>query len=199
MHLTLVDNLVLTDRRNLGALDIHPHLGLTSLAAVAQRDGHRVTIVDPKRAVRFGMVLYDESLYEKVAALLLADSPDAVGFTTLGCSFIFALRVAGYLKQAEPDLPILLGGPHATILDRPIMERFTAFDVLVRHEAEETLPAVLDGLDRRSFESVPGVTWRTRPGGCDVRTSPGAPMVGNLDELPIPAYELYPVADLGLP
>ena len=68
---------------------------------------------------------YDETLYARVASELLASGlPDMVGFTTLGCSFLFALNVAAVLKRSEPELPILLGGPHATMLHRQILERF---------------------------------------------------------------------------
>src|SRR6266567_4060836 len=161
MRLLLVDNLVLPDRDDLDALDVHPHLGLISLAAVAERVGHKVTIFDPKRCVRSGALPYDDSLHRRFATLLLDANPDAAGFTTLGCSFLFALKVARFLKTARPRLPILLGGPHATILHREIIERYPDFDVIVRHEAEETLPCVLESLDSREFGAIPGVTWRS--------------------------------------
>src|SRR3954452_4586632 len=142
MRLTLVDNLVLPHERDLQLLDTHPHLGLLSLGAVAGAAGHETTIYDPKRLIRSGALPYDEHLYERVAAALLADGPDSVGFTTLGCSFLFVLGVGRELARTAPDLPLLLGGPHATMLARPILERYDPFDVVVRHEAERTLPGV---------------------------------------------------------
>ena len=54
MRLVLVDNFVLPDGLDPSLFDVHPHLGLISIAAVAQRGGHEVTIYDPKREVRFG-------------------------------------------------------------------------------------------------------------------------------------------------
>jgi len=195
MRLTLVDNLVLPAERDLHLLDVHPHLGLLSLAAVAVADGHQVTIYDPKRQVRNGDLPYDETLYEAAADRILIGQPDVVGFTTLGCSFLFALGVGRIIKRRAPELPLLLGGPHATMLARPILERYTAFDVVVRHEAEETLPAVLAGLATMKFVDVPGVSWRTRGG---VKETPGSPRIENLDTLPALDYELYPMQDLGL-
>ena len=197
MKLLLVDNLVMPAEGSLALLDVHPHLGLLSLAAVAGADGHDVGIYDPKRQIRSGALSYDSDLYQRAADELLGERPDAVGFTTLGCSFLFALNVAALIKRREPDLPILLGGPHATMLHRPILERFDAFDVIVRYEAEETLPAVLGHMDSRRFEHIPGVSWRSSPGG-SVLTSPGKPSIDDLDRLPFLDYEHYPVADLGL-
>lgn len=196
MKLLLVDNLVMPEEGSLDLLDVHPHLGLLSLAAVAEADGHRVRIYDPKRSIRWGRLPYDATLYDRVARELLDERADAIGFTTLGCSFLFALNVAAIVKRREPDLPILLGGPHATMLDRQILERFRQFDVVVRHEAEATLPAVLAALEPRGFDGIAGVSWRVGSGR--LRVNPGRPKVDDLDTLPFLSYDHYPVADLGL-
>ena len=196
MRLTLVDNLVMPEEGDTALLDVHPHLGLLALAASAARDGVRTSIYDPKRLLRSGVLRYDEALYDRAAASILAQSPEAVGFTTLGCSFLFAINVAARLRRAEPDLPILLGGPHATMLDRPILERFPQFDLVVRHEADDIFPSVLRALPDRAFAKIPGLSWRDVDGG--FRMSEGKPKVADLDSLPLLDYDLYPIADLGL-
>lgn len=199
MKLTLVDNLVFPVGRRYSDFDVHPNIGLASLAAVVRSEGHDVRIVDPKREVKDGRLHVGQDLYREAAEALLLDAPDAVGFTTLGCSFIFTARVAEHLKRLEPDLPILLGGPHATVLDRIIMDAFDAFDVVVRHEAEETVNPVLAALDRRQFADIPGITYRTGRTALGIRSNPGAPKIEDLDTLPFPAYDLYPVEHLELP
>src|SRR6185295_2426214 len=189
MKVVLVDNLVMPEDGSLELLDVHPHLGLLSLAAVAELDGHTVQITDPKRLIRSGQLSYDSQLYERAAGELLSQQPDVVGFTALGCSFLFALNVAALLKAREPELPILLGGPHATMLHRQILERFPQFDVIVRYEADEIFPAVLKNLEARSFAGIAGLSWR----GPDLYFNAGAPKVENLDSLPILNYDHYPV------
>jgi len=196
MRIVLVDNLVMPEAGALDMLDVHPHLGLLSLAAVAEADGHAVNIYDPKRLLRQGRLPYDATLYELVAQDLLALAPGAVGFTTLGCSFLFALNTAAALKRREPELPILLGGPHATMLHREILERFVQFDAVVRYEADETFPAVLAGLEQRRFDTIPGISWRG-PGGA-LHATDGKPKVEDLDRLPLLDYDHYPIAELGL-
>jgi len=184
------------EEHSLELLDVHPHLGLLSLAAVAERDGYMVQIYDPKRLIRSGALSYDETVYDRAAQSLLSQRPHAVGFTALGCSFLFALNVAARLKRQEPDLPILLGGPHATMLHREILERFTEFDVIVRYEADEILSDVLANLESRDFATIPGVSWRAT--GSQLKFNPGAPKVENLDTLPLLNYDYYPVAELDL-
>jgi len=195
MRVLLADNLVMPEEGSLALLDVHPHLGLLSLAAVAESDGHAVKIYDPKRLIKWGRLPYDSTLYERAAREILAERPQAVGFTALGCSFLFALNVAALLKASEPDLPVLLGGPHATMLHRQILERFEQFDAVVRYEADETFPAVLDNLERRSFEGIPGLSWR---GAGGLHFNAGSPKVEDLDRLPLADYEHYPVEELGL-
>src|SRR5215510_15148866 len=99
MKLVLVDNLVMPEEGSLDFLDVHPHLGLLALAAVAESSSHTVRIIDPKRLIKSGKLKYDPTLYESAAREVLDQSPDAVGFTTLGCSFLFALNVAALLKD----------------------------------------------------------------------------------------------------
>jgi radical SAM superfamily enzyme YgiQ (UPF0313 family) len=196
VRLTLVDNLVMPEEGDLAMLDVHPHLGLLALAAAAETDGHAVQIYDPKRLLRSGELRYDETLYARAAKTILAQRPEAVGFTTLGCSFLFAINVAALLRREEPDLPILLGGPHATMLDRPILERFPQFDLIVRHEADEIFTGVLRALPDRHFISVPGLSWRDTRGRFQM--TPGKPKVEDLDRLPLLRYDHYPIAELGL-
>jgi radical SAM superfamily enzyme YgiQ (UPF0313 family) len=197
MKVVLVDNLVMPDEGSLAFLDVHPHLGLLALAAVAEPHGHAVQIVDPKRLIKSGQLSYDSTLYDRVAQELLDQRPDVVGFTALGCSFLFALNVAALLKAREPELPILLGGPHATMLHRQILERFPQFDIIVRYEADEIFPAILENIDSRSFAGVPGLSWRGAR-ETDLHFNLGAPKVENLDSLPFTNYDHYPVASLDL-
>jgi radical SAM superfamily enzyme YgiQ (UPF0313 family) len=196
VRLTLIDNLVMPEEGDLALLDVHPHLGLLALAAAAETDGHAVRIYDPKRLLRSGELRYDDTLYERAAKTILAQRPEAVGFTTLGCSFLFAINVAALLRREEPDLPILLGGPHATMLDQPILERFPQFDLIVRHEADEIFTCVLRALPDRHFISVPGLSWRDTKG--QFKMTPGKPKVEDLDRLPLLPYDHYPIAELGL-
>ncbi len=195
MKLVLVDNLILPDEGSLATLDVHPHLGLLALAAAAEMQGHEVEIVDPKHLVRNGRLRYDEAVYESFAGLLLARSPEAVGFTALGCSFLFAASVAEVLKRREPELPLLLGGPHASLLDRAILERYPQFDVIARHESDRIIGPLLDALPARRFEPIPGLTWRERSA---LRRTEGKPIVDDLDSLPLLDYDHYPIADLAL-
>ena len=195
MRVAFVDNLLFEDAGGIRRYILQPHLGLISLIAVLERAGHTGLLYDPKVEVGRGALAVDEELYRRIAAQILELKPDVVGFTSLGCNFICTAKTAAYIRQWQPDLPILLGGPHATVLDRSVLEHFPQFDVIVRNEGENTILPALEGLRRGRFEGIPGVTWRDGP---VIRSNPGEPNIADLDTLPMPAYHHYPVRELGL-
>jgi radical SAM superfamily enzyme YgiQ (UPF0313 family) len=194
MRVVLVDNLMTEHNGTRVEGVLQPHLGLISLLAVVRSAGHEGRLYDPKLAVADGRVALEKGLYRKLAREILEYDPDVVGFTSLGCNFICTLKVAQAVRALEPGVPILLGGPHATILDRAILERYQAFDVIVRHEAENTLLSVLGALDdRTNLTRIPGITFRD---GDYVYANPGTPLIECLDTLPMPSYEDHPIERL---
>lgn len=195
MRIQFSDNLLIDQSSGSPPFDMQPHLGLLSLIAMAESGGHEGRLYNPKLELARGTLALDESLYASIAAGLLRESPDVVGLTSLGCNFICTLKVASYIKQARPEVPIILGGPHATILDRQILEHFPQFDVIVRNEAELVLLPLLDALQRDRLDTVPGVTFRGVKG---VITNPAAPLIEDVDGLPWPAYAHHPIHELPL-
>lgn len=196
MRILFIDNLLFEGDLHHPRFDLQPHLGLMSLVSVARSGGHEASIYDPKRLLALGELSLSEGLYEAMAEQILVLGADVVGFTALGCNFQCVVRVALRLRERKPDLPILLGGPHASILHEEILTRFDVFSVVVRHEAEETLLPVLDALYSKELNHIPGVSYRNPRG--EVICNPGRPAIGNLNQLPIPAYDAYPLKTLGL-
>jgi radical SAM superfamily enzyme YgiQ (UPF0313 family) len=80
--------------------------------------------------------------------------------------------------------------------DREILDRFSSFDLVVRSEAEQTLPPLLDRLPGMDIADLPGVSYRNRYG--EVICNPGNPIIEVLDELPVPSYDCYPIRELEL-
>ena len=92
-------------------------------------------------------------------------------------------------KKACPDALVAVGGPHATFMDREILEQEAAVDVVVRGEGEQTLLEIAQNVaDSKSLKKVDGITIRRD--GQIVRNSDRT-FIHNLDELPYPAYEYF--------
>ena len=196
MRVVLVDNLLIEQNGDRVETVLQPHLGLISLLAVLERAGHDCALYDPKLALAEGQLSLESGLYAAIARHILELRPDVVGLTSLGCNFICTLRVALHLRELKPGLKLMLGGPHATILDRAILARYPVFDVILRHEAEHTLPAVLENLQSGKLDGIPGISYRAEG---RVVANAGAPLIEDLDLLPTPAYRHYPIDRLRLP
>ena len=205
MKILFVDNLLLKQENSIREMELQPHLGLISLIAVLRKEGYDAGLYDPKLAIARGDLHIDEDLYRHIATALLLQEPDVLGFTSLGCNFICTLKIAGYVRRQRPALPILLGGPHATVLHREIMTAFTEFDVIVRNEAEGKIVAVVRalpgvgptkaGLSTGALHQIEGVTFRDND---TIIATSGATTIKDLSTLPFPAYDAYPIPRLHL-
>jgi radical SAM superfamily enzyme YgiQ (UPF0313 family) len=110
----------------------------------------------------------------------------AVGFS---CDFENLSTVedlSAFIKE-QYGWPVLVGGPQAVALDQDFFER-SGCDYVVRGEAEETLPQLLDYVlrGRGDREKIKGISWWSPENGL-MRVADREP-IADLDLLPMPAY-----------
>jgi radical SAM superfamily enzyme YgiQ (UPF0313 family) len=157
-------------------------IGLACLAAVVEKRGYAVKIVDCSPLD----MDFDEMKLEVVSF-----EPDIIGITSLTATFSSALQAAHVLKESCPEAFTVLGGPHATIMSVDIINENVDVDIVVRGEGEETLLELADCVaEERKFDQVAGITFRKN--GKTIQT-PDRPFIQNLDKLPYPAYHLLPL------
>ena len=168
-----------------------PQLGLLALAGVLDGRGTRPSIVN-LNSCYYDYLASGRSGVDDFAAwaadMVLSTQADVFGFSSLCSSYPTTLRIADWVKRSRPDCAIVFGGPQASVVDIRTLQTFPFVDYVLRGEADETLPLFLDELsDRRHFASIPGLTWRSPFG--PVRNV-NAPVIQNLDALPLPAFHL---------
>lgn len=154
-------------------------LCLLSVATPLLQAGFRVTIID-------GAVIPN---YEDAVA---REAQDALAFGVsmlTGPSIRTAIKVCQQVKELRPDLPIILGGWHPSLLpEQTLAAEFV--DILVRGQGELALLDVVKRIaERKSLEGVCGVSWK-----CDrqIIHEPERP-VENVNHLPTPAYHLVDI------
>jgi len=172
-------------------------VGILSLAAVLETQGLKPEVVDLNRV--YYEWLQDsnrgqckpETDFCRFAGAWFADRHfDFFGLSTVCSSYPLTIRIAAELKRLHPQSAIGLGGPQASVVDVSTMRAYPFIDLVVRGEAEQSLPALLDALAARSsFAAVPGITFRQ---GGEVLRTPDAPLILDLDSLPFPAFHLHP-------
>lgn len=167
-------------KRFAGVENAIPSLGLAYLAAVAERKGHEVRILD----CTIG------GDWETIAAVGRDFQPGAVGVTAKTPSFANAVKTAEILRAIVPNALFAVGGSHPTAMPEHAMAA-KAFDYLVIGEGEETFVELLDYADNRSGtpETIPGLAFLKD--GKPFFSPPRAP-IDNLDSLPFPARHLLP-------
>jgi radical SAM superfamily enzyme YgiQ (UPF0313 family) len=155
-------------------------LGLLYLAGYLREHGHQVAIFD-------GTFAADETAFENA---LREAVPDVVGITILLPTRETALKLAR--SASEFGATVIVGGPDPTRAPAEYLAH-PEVDIVVHHEGEETLAALLELADRGRL--VPdvlalelGIAFRNQPG--QPVTNPPRPFIDNLDSLPLPARDL---------
>ncbi|TDD87138.1 RiPP maturation radical SAM C-methyltransferase [Actinomadura rubrisoli] len=98
---------------------------------------------------------------DEAAAEILAAEPDVVGFTSTFMQNVASLALARRLKRLRPSIRVVFGGANCDGPMGAALHRNHRFvDLVVRGEAEEVFPALLDRLaDGEDPADLPGVCW----------------------------------------
>ncbi len=158
-------------------------LGIAGLAAVLERAGYEVAVLDP---CPLQLAVSD------IAAWVKKENPDILGISALTHTAKNAYAVAEAVKKEMPNLPIIMGGSHCTVFpDRAIAE-CPAIDVSVIGEAEERIVPLVEAAVRRSgLQNIKGLVFRDPVSQKIIETGP-PDLQRNLDLFPFPARHLFP-------
>jgi radical SAM superfamily enzyme YgiQ (UPF0313 family) len=165
-----------------------PPLGVLSLAAVLKKRGVQTEIIDLDLLwSKSGYV--SETLFAGITEAMRTSRPRILGLSTICNSYPLTIRLARSLKSEFPHTPIVLGGPQASLVDVSTLNAFPFIDFVLRGEAEESFPMLVDSLlGGRSLTSQPGLTFRDGP---RVQRNLDAAPIRNLDTLPLPSFGDY--------
>jgi len=159
-----------------------PSIGLLLLAAKAREIGYDTQIIESDL----------EGLSAKIVAdMILEINPKFIGITLFTVGVFNAAIIAKIVRQKNPNIIILVGGPHMSSMGYETMNKFEDFDVAVLHEGELILENLLNSIENKeSLENVQGIIYRDADKSIK-RTSP-PPSIEDLDSLPMPAWDLLP-------
>jgi anaerobic magnesium-protoporphyrin IX monomethyl ester cyclase len=155
------------------------HLGLASIAACLQEDGHQVRIID------LGI---DGTAPKKIAGRIRGFDPDVVGISSLTPTYPVALNTAAIVKQVKPECLTVLGGSHPSVLtDEVVVE--PNVDIIVRGEGEVTMVELLRALqEERDLGGVAGISYKSD--GKPIH-NPDRPFIDDMEMLPPIPWHLF--------
>jgi len=201
-----------------------PPLGQAYIAGVLEAKGHEVLLIDAAVDGYSNVSPLDEYIAnDKTGSFKISDidhefiiyglsndkiidkvrefSPDVLGVSSLFSSQTeCAYSIARSLKSVFPNLPIIMGGNHASQQSEEIMDSIDEIDFIITGECDFTFSEFVQKyLDGENYKNVPGLVWREEAQICK---NDNAPFIRDLDVLPFPAWHLYDLEkyfEIGMP
>lgn len=177
---------------------ISPPLRIGYLAAVIEREGYTVSILDALASgwdrespeedpelLRIGLT------DAEIAAEIRNFDPDIVGITNPFTSqFNSTVKAASLIKRLNPDIKVVAGGVHPSAMPNQCII-YKDIDFVIKGEGENPMVELLLALQGKySLSEVKGLYYKKRNGEV-VFNGLGKP-IKDLDEIPFPAYHLMP-------
>ncbi len=155
---------------------LSPPLGLLYVATMLQNDGDSVQVLD------FSAESYDEQ-----KLITAVQQADVIGMSVLSSSLTEVKKLIQLIKQHEPDLPVIIGGPHCTLLPEKSLEE-TEATIGVQGDCETLLTDLKKALNNeKDFSEIPGVFHQSIHG---IKHGPAPQLMKDLDNIPFPARQL---------
>jgi len=125
---------------------------------------------------------------EDFAERVKSSKPDIVGIHCKTPTILIGEKFAKIIKEVNPNIKVIIGGPHCTALPERTLKEFPDFDICVMGEGEVTFLELCNKIkNKEPIEGTLGISYRTEKG---VITEPRRPLIKNLDELPFPNRDL---------
>jgi len=103
------------------------------------------------------------------AVAISRENPKVVGFTVYDANYCLCLLIAQAVKQINPAIIIVFGGPTPSVQAETILKNNSYVDICARHEGEETCFQLLTLLDSLNYnlkragdflDSIKGISFR---------------------------------------
>lgn len=128
------------------------------------------------------------------ADTILSYNPSIVGFSSMFQQHIASLSLAKRLKQLDPDVKIVFGGPNCEgIMGAETIKQFPFIDVVVSGEVDAIIKDLITKLlNNQCVCSIQGVYTQDNIHFLGINESyPNGPSIITMDNLPTPDYSDY--------
>ncbi|PJE51044.1 MAG: B12-binding domain-containing radical SAM protein [Candidatus Yanofskybacteria bacterium CG10_big_fil_rev_8_21_14_0_10_36_16] len=166
---------------------LHIPYGIALLAAISDKKGHQVQILDAN-AWRPD----DDELREAIKS----DRWDVIAIGGITTTYGYTKKVLKYTKEDSPKSLRVIGGGILTSMPQDMMKLIPEIDIGVIGEAFVTFPEILEKIDKKeqNWESVLGIIWRDKYGKSHL--NPERALISDLDQLPYPAWNMLPMKEV---
>lgn len=150
-------------------------LGIAYLGSVLKSGGYDVKIRDTTA-----------HSWRDVETDIKKIDPDIAGISCWTHTRSQSIKTARIAKKCNPNMKILMGGPHATFFPEHMFQ-LAPVDVVVMGEGEQTILELVDAFEsNKNLAKVKGIAFKQA--GRIVKTDP-RPLTEDLDSIPFPMYD----------
>lgn len=160
---------------------VYPPLGLMYLAAyLEQNSEHKIEILDTQ---------VNNLSYTEIEREIRLRKPDLVGISAITPSIVDTLLTAKIVKKINPEIKVVLGGPHVSIYPNETIN-FPEIDYITLGEGEITFTELVQNLDDPAkLRKTGGIVYRDNG---DLINTGKRGLIKELDMLPFPTRHLTP-------
>lgn len=163
-----------------------PSLGIGYIAALLEKNGYNVSIIDKTIHVNDADRLLND---------ILDKNPNVLGFYCVSENYKFILQILQKVKEKRPKTITVIGGPHVYGLPEASIQP-KCIDFGIYGEGESAfLELVESNFDPTQYPFIKGLIYKTN----DKVHVNSLALIHNLDAIPFPARHLYPPLDRYLP
>ncbi|MEI7980329.1 MAG: radical SAM protein [Bacteroidota bacterium] len=157
------------------------HLGLAYLAAYAREHHHDLNF----------QVLDTRVATAKETKNFFGSSFDLIGITVYSPVYYEVINIFNRIRKIYPDVPICLGGPYVTTIREEIFRK-TPAEYAVYGEGEVTFSDLIAHLrGNKDLKDIDGLIYKDKNG--NLITNPPRAHLKDLNQLPLPAYDILPM------
>lgn len=159
-----------------------PSIGLAYIAAVLQRDGFDVVVLD---------AYVDQLGLTEIIDILRKEKPDIIGISVLTTAASIVTEIAKNIRQEFPQIKIVMGNIHASLFASNLLKSGLA-DYIVHKEGEYTILELVKALKNSlPLKNIKGLSFLNE--GSQVINNESRPFIEDLDALPFPDWDLFPL------
>ncbi|MCK5487180.1 MAG: cobalamin-dependent protein, partial [Desulfobacterales bacterium] len=184
-NITIKIILINPNTRYMGGLfTVHPPMGLLYISSVLLKNKHDVSIIDAD---------IDDFSLDDIRDKITLERPQIVGITMNTFQTKSAFETAYTIKSTDPNITVVVGGPHPTIIGKQILDDCESIDIAVIGEGEHTMLEVANTIENsESLSDVCGICYRDEN---EIKTTSPRDFITDLDTLPFPSVELVQPID----
>ena len=156
-----------------------PTLGLATIAATAKQQGHKVEILD---------LCWRPYDFKFIRSIIQKIKPEIIGIHATTPLMNQLKDISIIIKDISKSIQVVGGGPHPTALPIETIKE-SMLDVICTGEADYTFSDLCNGGD---LSRIQGIYYRD---GDEIHNTGTRQVLENIDDLPMPAWELYPPLD----